>query len=244
MRKITTAIVCAMFVAGCSHSVAISEQPNKATSSFKEIQTVEAVKKEKVLLQVPLIKQLPELPRGCEVTSLAMLLRHAGVNVDKMTLAKEVRKDPTPYQRKNGITYFGNPNQGFVGNMYDINKPGLGVYSKPITDLAERYLPGRVVNLTGSDFAEVMQHVEQEKPVWVINNTWFSRVPAKYWVQWQTPQGKMKITYKEHSVLITGYDEQNIYFNDPLAGMKNRKVPKAQFQKGWEQMGRHAITYK
>ncbi len=243
MRNIT-AIVCAMLVAGCSNSVVISEQPEKMSSSFKEIQTVQTGKEQKVLLQVPLIKQLPELPRGCEVTSLAMLLRHAGLDVDKMTLAKAVRKDPTPYQRKNGMTYFGDPNHGFVGNMYDINKPGLGVYSKPIAELGEQYLPGRIVNLTGTDFEDVMQQVENEKPVWVINNTLFSHVPEKYWVEWQTPQGKMKITYKEHSVLITGYDEQNIYFNDPLAGMKNRKVPKAQFQKGWEQMGRHAITYK
>ena len=44
---------------------------------------------------VPFIKQLPELPRGCEVTSLAMFFCNIkGVQVDKMQLASEIHRVP------------------------------------------------------------------------------------------------------------------------------------------------------
>lgn len=244
MKKIPTVMLCAVLLAGCNNAVKISQDSLQSSSVVSHAQRVDQEVKKQIKLDVPLIKQLPELPRGCEVTSLSMLLQYAGVNVDKMTLAKEVRKDPTPFQKKNGVVHFGNPNHGFVGDMYNKRKPGYGVYDKPIADLGEKYLPGKIANLTGSNFEEVLAHVQNEKPVWVINNTAFNHLPAKYWQEWNTPQGKVKITYKEHSVLITGYDETYIYFNDPLLGIKNHKIPKGQFQKGWEQMGKQAITYK
>lgn len=196
------------------------------------------------ILHVPLISQNPELRRGCEITSLAMMLRYAGVDVGKMTLAAQVRKDPTPYRKIHGNVYFGNPNTGFVGNMYTFSRPGYGVYHRPIKVLADRYLPGRVVDLSGSKFETIFQYLNNGKPVWVINNVMFDTVPAQYWRRWQTPAGPIRITYKEHSVLVTGYTQNYIYFNDPLANIKNRKVPIASFKRGWEQMGRQAISYR
>ena len=48
---------------------------------------------------------------------------------------------------------------------------------------------------------------------------------------------------KKHSVLITGYDDRFIYFNDPWATNKNSRAPKADFIAGWEQLGKQAISY-
>lgn len=199
--------------------------------------------KDQVLIDAPVIKQLPELPRGCEVTSLAMLLQHANIQVDKMTLAEQIKKDPAPYREENGKIYFGNPHDGFVGNMYSRSEPGLGVYHGPVAELAERYLPGRILDLTGRAFEELKIHLSDHRPVWVIVNTTYKKLPESQFETWHTPSGTIKITYKEHAVLMTGYDEDYVYFNDPLTGEKNRKLELAGFREAWEQMGRQAITY-
>lgn len=198
--------------------------------------------KEKVEIQAPLISQLPELPRGCEVTSLAMLLNYGGISVDKMTLAREIKKDPTPYRRINGKIHYGNPNDGFIGDMYSFRNPGLGVYHRPIRELMEVYMPGQTVDLTGSDFEEVLYFLQQGTPVWVIHNTNFARLGPEHFQTWETPTGTIQITYKEHSVLVTGYDQEYIFFNDPLTNSR-RRVRKAPFVAGWIQMGSQAITY-
>lgn len=199
--------------------------------------------KDSVLLEAPVIWQMPELPRGCEVTSLAMLLQHQGTYADKLTLAKEIKKNPAEYKLANGKIYFGDPNEGFVGNMYTYTQPGLGVYHKPIAELAERYLPGKIKDLTGADFIELKTHLSDGRPVWVIVNTQFEKLHDSYFQTWYTPNGKVSVTTKEHSVLVTGYDKNYVYFNDPLSGEKNKKAPMQDFLDAWVQMGRQAITY-
>jgi len=198
--------------------------------------------KESVLLDVPIINQLPELPRGCEVTSLAMLLQFADIEVDKMTLANEIAKDQTPYKKKNNQIYYGNPNDGFIGDMYSLNGPGLGVYHAPIANLAKKYLPNSIVDFTGSNFEEIKKYLSNNQPVWVITNTRYKKLSDDKFVKWNTPSGKIKITYSEHSVVITGYDDNYVYFNDPLTGEKNKKAPINEFKESWVQMGSQAIT--
>ncbi|MDT8858895.1 C39 family peptidase [Alkalihalobacillus sp. MEB130] len=200
-------------------------------------------KPQTVMLDVPLISQLPELPRGCEVTSLAMLLTYAGHEVDKMVLAEEVVKDETPYEVKNGETHFGNPYRGFVGDMYNRNNPGYGVYHEPIALLAEQYKPSQVVDMTGAEFDQILYPLLKGRPIWIITNTRYSKLPDSAFQTWQTPDGPIDITYHEHSVVITGYDQDYIYFNDPLQPKKNRKAKIDPFKEAWIQMGRQAITY-
>lgn len=190
---------------------------------------------------VPMILQYPELPRGCEVTSLAMLLNFAGVEVDKMKLADEVRKDPTPFSKKENVTTFGNPYDGFVGDMYSLDNPGLGVYHGPIRNLAEKYLPGQIVDMTEASFEDILYPVSQGAPVWVIVPSTYDIVPEEQWQTWETPTGTINVTRKMHSVIIVGYDDQYIHVNDPYGRVS--QLPRKNFQKGWEQMGRQAITF-
>jgi uncharacterized protein YvpB len=199
--------------------------------------------KESVILNAPMISQMPELARGCEVTSLAMMLQSAGVKADKMTLAKEIKKDPTPYKKKNGKIYYGHPNVGFVGDIYTFDKMGYGVYHKPIKELADNYLPGKVIDLTGCHWEDILYFLNQGSPVWVISNGSFKELPDSYFQEWHTPNGKIRITMKEHSVLVKGYDKDYVYINNPLKDKPNQKVSMKDFYASWKQMGRQAISY-
>jgi uncharacterized protein YvpB len=198
----------------------------------------EPIMKESILLRVPALQQFPELPRGCEVTSLAMLLNFAGVSVNKLTLADEIPK--VPYFSDG---YFGNPHQGFVGNMYTYNQPGLGVYHEVIEDLASQYLPGQIDNLTGDHFSSVQKKLNAGKPVWVIVGSTFAFLPEEQWETWITKDGEINITRRMHSVLVTGYDENNVYFNDPFYPDQNQSASFESFVTSWTQFGSQAISY-
>lgn len=44
-----------------------------------------------------------------------------------------------------------------------------------------------------------------------------------------------------HCVLVTGYDEENIYYNDPLREEKDKAVSRAVFIDVWKAMGSKAL---
>lgn len=204
------------------------------------LELVEEEASEAFIEDVPHIAQLPELARGCEVTSLAMMLQYAGVNVDKMTLAEQITT--VPFKYSNGLR--GNPNDGFVGDIYTFDKSGYGVYHAPIAALAETYLPGRVVDLTGQSIDSVYKQVQDGSPVLVITNATFATLPESEFSTWNTPSGTVQITYREHSVLVVGYDETTVYINDPLAEEGYRAINRTSFEEAWVQMGSQAVSYQ
>ncbi|ANP79796.1 C39 family peptidase [Bacillus cereus] len=194
---------------------------------------------EKVILSnVPLIQQLPELDRGCEVTSLAMMLQYAGVSVDKMTLANEIKKVDFI---DDGVR--GNPNEGFVGNIYTFSESGYGVYHGPLFQLAEKYLPNKVVDLTGKNIEEIYKSVKAGKPVVMITNATFAPLDEDEFTTWETNSGDVSITYNEHCIVLIGYDQESVYIRDPLEDSLDVKVPRESFEQAWVQMGSQAISY-
>lgn len=201
-----------------------------------------AARPETAGLRVPVMCQKPELYNGCEVTSLAMMLRHAGQPVSKMELAAQLRKDLTPEVRDGqGRTLsWGDPNRGFVGDITGRLR-GYGVYHGPVRDLLEARLPGKAVDLTGSPFESLLDTVAAGRPVVVWTTTQY-RVPAA-WVYWRGPGGTVKATFSEHAVLLVGYGPQTVTVNDPLT-CSVRQVDRVSFRRSWEGMGAQAVTYR
>ncbi|CUB52952.1 hypothetical protein BN2127_JRS10_02061 [Bacillus subtilis] len=200
---------------------------------------VEFNRDEKVILSnVPFIQQLPELDRGCEVTSLAMMLQYAGITVDKMKLANEIKKVDF---MNDGVR--GNPNEGFVGNIYTFSESGYGVYHGPLFQLAKKYLPNKAVDLTGKSIEEMYNSVKAGQPVVMITNATFAPLDEDEFTTWETNSGDVSITYNEHCVVLIGYDQESVYIRDPLKDSLDVKVPRENFEQAWVQMGSQAISY-
>ncbi|MBS8263264.1 peptidase C39 [Mesobacillus boroniphilus] len=200
-------------------------------------------RKSEALLNVPLIKQNPELKYGCEVTSLAMMLKYAGADTDKMKLFKEIKKDNDPLKRSaNGdILSWGNPVEGFVGDMTG-KRAGYAVFDKPMIDLINRYLPGRAVNLTGKDFDAVLDHVSAGYPA-VVWTTGDYRLPNR-WESWTHGNEVIKTPLDLHAVVLVGFNETTVYLNDPLSGRKQVPVNKTRFIETWKAMQSRAVSYR
>lgn len=196
-----------------------------------------------VLLHVASQSQLPQLPNGCEVTSLSMLLTAVGHPIDKMTLAREMPKDPTrEVIGKNGnIVYWGNPNTGFVGSVYR-HPSGYAIYHGPLGRFLNRLLPNRAVDLTGKPFEDILRYVADGTPVEVWTTATVQ--PTTLWQTWQSPTGPVHATMEEHAVLLVGYNATTLFINNPLNGRQAQPVNRRLFIEAWKQLGEQALTVR
>lgn len=215
---------------------------SQSSAPPKSVEPAAKPRPAKAMLNVPIISQNPELKFGCEVTSLAMLLRYVGHDVDKLTLARQVKKDAEPLVQKNGdIRAWGDPNKGFVGDMTGKRK-GFAVYNKPVEELLRRYVGERAVNLTGKSYEAMLDSVAAGRPV-VVWATGDFAMPTE-WESWIKDGKKIVAPFDEHVVLLVGYDERHAYVNNPLTGVKQQRVKHGALRKSWEALGRQAITYR
>lgn len=108
-------------------------------------------------LDVPYISQLPDMPAGCEVTSVAMMLNYAGVPVTKEDLAA-------------AMPYDSDPNLGFTGDLYSEGYYAGIIWPSALVDLVKS-CKGTAVDLTGSSWDDLTRYLEQGKPVciWLRN---------------------------------------------------------------------------
>jgi uncharacterized protein YvpB len=179
-------------------------------------------------MKVPLVMQNPELPAGCEVTSLTMALLYKEVNVDKITLAKKM-----PYTKTL------DPNKGYVGSPF--NGTGYTINPVALQVLAKAYRPNSA-DLTGASITTIENEVKNGNPVlvWytigygnVIINHYKYQFEQKYW--WPQPL---------HCIVVTGVSSTNFYINDPLNGNKNYPIDKTRFNKVYSDMGKRALVVR
>ncbi|HDR6311061.1 TPA: S-layer homology domain-containing protein [Bacillus cereus] len=198
------------------------------------------VNRSQVILNVPSLYQFPELHNGCEVVSLQMLVEHQiGRSLNKVAFAFEMPFDQTKLRNyKTSSQIWGDPDVGFVGDVTG-NTPGYSINPEPLKKLLDKYARG--TNLTGNDLSVLEDYVRNGKPVvtWVtvaLNN-------PRAITTWKTPGGKTIYgRMNTHAVVLTGVDDNYVYYNDPFYGTKNVKVSKSRFASIYNQMGKKALS--
>lgn len=166
-----------------------------------------------VQLDVANVLQHPELPDGCEVTSLSIVLRYAGVDTDKCELSdkylpksKTLDADPNEFYlrepRTNGFYCFAGPLVKCV-NAYNEDKG---------TDIKTR-------DLTGCDVFELYKCIDKGIPV-VVWGTLYWNDPWRY---------ENGLYSNLHCMVLTGYTETSVSINDPIYG--ETVIDRARFER-------------
>ncbi|WP_195892076.1 C39 family peptidase [Bacillus niameyensis] len=195
-------------------------------------------KPEKMILDIPYMKQRPSLPSGCEATSLAMSLNYYGIAVTKETIALEHNYDDTQLIRNDdgSINIWGNPLNGYVGDPFSL---GYTIFPNKLKQQANEFLPS--LDSTGANLETLEYFIAQGRPVlvWITNE--YEMPDERFW---QTDEGKYVYAPTPlHNVVLTGYDQRYVYVNDPEDyGEKNYKIPKERFEYLYNLMGMKSLV--
>lgn len=195
-----------------------------------------------IRLDVPLESQLEgiALENGCEITSLSMLLQYYGYEVNKNQLAKEL--DYVPYTLNQ--TTYGNPNVGFVGDIKK-GKKAMGVHVDPIAKVARKIVKDdfEVVASQGRSFQDILNKLQEDTPVWILSTISMQIPTEDDFIPWKTKEGTLQVTPLIHSVVLTGMDGNNVYYNDPY-GFKDASIPTEDLKEVYNKMGKQSLYLK
>lgn len=198
-----------------------------------------------VILDVPFIDQRAKWPNGCESVSAVMALQYLGVDISVDTFIDNyLDMCELPYFDENGKRWGYSPNDYFIGNPRE--STGLCCYAPVIKRACDKFTSayGHTAKIiSGATLASLCEtYVANGKPVVV----WASiQMKAPYYngKQWTIVGTNTVFKWKApmHCMLLTGFDDNYYYFNDPMVG-KNVKYAKSKSEKAFQGMNSQAIV--
>jgi uncharacterized protein YvpB len=183
------------------------------------------------------VLQNPELPTGCEITSLTSVLNFHGFDVSKTTMADV-------YLEKGavGVT---DPWISFVGSPY--TSSSYGCFSPVIEKCADKFLAEnqsslKTYRLSGVTFRNLFTELEQGNPIII----WASMYLSKTYNSsvWNFEDYSVAWIANEHCLVIYGYDlDRNVVLAaDPLVG--NTEYDIDAFEERYNELLRQAVVIK
>lgn len=178
--------------------------------------------------------QLPELPTGCEVTSLAAVLRFYGIPVDKCAIG-----DFYLDKGEVGTVDF---RKAFEGDPRD--EDAYGCYAPVIVNAANRILPEHGTQLhaeevSGLELEALFPYIDQNIPV-IIWGT-LDCQESEPTVVWEVDGEELQWIYPEHCMVLAGYGSDTVWVCDPMSG-ELREYDKELFRAGYNALFQQAVV--
>ncbi|MGL6201637.1 MAG: C39 family peptidase [Lachnospiraceae bacterium] len=234
MKKYLLMTICFVIIftiTACSNSVEATDDGSESDTTSNTISdeaasddsAIASRPDEYTIIDFPVVYQMPELPTGCEITALTMVLNYYGFQADKVEMATVY----LPTLASNG-TYYGEDGRLYGNdlNQYFIGDPtGYGTIcgTGAIVTAANSYLNDNgstmtAVDRTGATLEELYQMVSEGIPVVVwITIEMQERIPTEGWyteggeyVDWAT---------SDHGAVLVGYTLKTVLIADPISGL-------------------------
>ena len=195
------------------------------------------------LTDFDIIEQYPELPTGCEITALTMVLNYYGYRVNKVTMALDYmpKVQAEFYRSEDGRLMGPDLENFFVGDPTE--ETGYICGTGAIVTAANRYLAD-----VGSDLtAAAMKNVQPEKLYDLIDQG----TPVVIWCTinmedraetdgWYREDGTyMEWSTNDHGAVLIGYDEDTVTVADPI--YSRITVSRDQFEKIFAERGGQCV---
>ena len=198
-----------------------------------------------VYIDMENVLQLPELPVGCEITALTILLRHCGFDADKTDLAKNYLPVSWGNARyEDGKTYKDSFFDYFIGDPFS---RGYGCFAGAIEKAANSYIADHgggftVKNISGSHPDVLYDYLAADVPVlcWATDGM----IEPEFYETWyDNATGEQLDWYlNEHCFVLAGFNMSAdlVTLNDPMKGIIDYNINR--FETRYDQMYRQAIV--
>lgn len=198
-----------------------------------------------VYIDMENVLQLPELPVGCEITALTILLRYCGFDADKTDLAKNYLPQSWGNPRyEDGKTYKDSFFDYFIGDPFS---RGYGCFASAIEKAANSYIADHgggftVKNISGSHPDVLYDYLAEDVPVlcWATDGM----IEPEYYETWyDNATGEQLDWYlNEHCFVLAGFNMSAdvVTLNDPMKGIIDYNINR--FETRYDQMYRQAIV--
>lgn len=190
-------------------------------------------------IEVPFIDQNPELPTGCEITSLAEVLKFYGFNADKEYLARNY----LPKDTKAGTGCF---IEYYYGSPWQSN--GSGCFAPAIITAANNFLRDKGSELTATSLCytsleTLLSQVASGYPVIVWTSFDYEADIEYTLIEYETGGSFYWPSY-EHCTVLSGYDLEagTVTLADPTYGIVTRSI--SDFEKYYQKMFYQALVVK